>query len=97
LNASVEAPMLMCSYASVRPSWAIESSTSTEPYCQPLRDPISRCGTCVIDSIPAATTTVASPSRSILLASMTAVSPDRHTLFTATACTSQPMPAPIAA
>ncbi len=50
-----------------------------------------------MDSMPAATTTSASPVRIMRAASITAVSPDRHTLFTECAGTSQPIPAPIAA
>ena len=73
------------------------SSTSTEPYAYPSREFISRCGARVIDSMPAATTTVASPRRSMRAASMTAVSPDRQTLLIVALCTSHPMPAAIAA
>ena len=58
------------------------SSTSIEPYAQPSREPMSRCGARVIDSMPAATTTVASPTAIMRAPSMIAVSPDRHTLLT---------------
>ncbi len=47
---SVERPMESWSKASVSPSTAMWSSTSTEPYCQPLREPMSRCGALLIDS-----------------------------------------------
>ncbi len=67
------------------------------PYAQPSREPMSRCGERVIDSMPAATTTVASPTAIMRAPSMMAVSPDRHTLLTEEECTSHGMPAPTAA
>ncbi len=48
-------------------------------------------------AMPAATTTVASPRRSIRAASMIAVRPERQTLLIVALCTSHPMPAAIAA
>ena len=73
------------------------SSTSTVPYVQPSREPISRCGARVIDSMPAATTTFASPTAIMRAPSMMAVSPERQTLLTDAEGTSHGMPAPTAA
>ena len=73
------------------------SSASTAPYFQPAREPISRCGAWDIDSMPPATTTSASPEAIMRDASITAVRPERHTLFTLCAGVAQPIPAPSAA
>ena len=73
------------------------SSASTAPYFQPAREPISRCGAWDMDSMPPATTTSASPEAIIRAASITAVRPERHTLFTLCAGVPQPIPAPSAA
>ncbi len=89
--------MLTWSWASVRPSCAIWSSASTAPYFHPAREPISRCGAWDIDSMPPATTTSASPEAIIRDASITAVRPERHTLFTLLAGVDHGMPAPSAA
>src|SRR5699024_10555534 len=70
---------------------------STAPYFHPAREPMSRCGAWDIDSMPPATTTSASPEVIIRAASITAVRPDRHTLFTLCAGVAQPIPAPSAA
>ena len=55
------------------------------------------CGARVIDSIPAATTTVASPVRIIRAPSMMAVRPERHTLLMEPEWTFHGRPAPTAA
>ncbi len=78
---SVDSPIAMCSKLSVRPSKAIESRTSTAPYLYPVREPGSRCGALVIDSMPPATTTSTSPALISWSASAMASSPDRHTLL----------------
>ncbi len=51
------------------------------PYLNPVREPGSRCGAPVIDSIPPATTTSNSPALISCAASAIASSPDRHTLL----------------
>ena len=78
---SVSSPMGEWSNASVRPSRAIASSSSMEPYLYPARAPGSRCGAPVMDSMPPATTTSNSPARISCAASAIASSPDRHTLL----------------
>ena len=69
------------SKASVRPSWAIESTSSAEPYLKPRRAPGSRCGAWDMDSMPPATTMSYSPARMSCAASAMASSPDRQTLL----------------
>ena len=69
----------------------------TSPYLKPAREPISRCGARVIDSMPPATTILNSPARISWSASAMASSPDRHTLLIVMAGTSIGMPAGTAA
>ena len=94
---SVSSPMGEWSNASVRPSRAIASSSSMEPYLCPARDPGSRCGAPVMDSMPPATTTSNSPARMSCAASAIASRPDRHTLLIVMDGTDIGMPAATAA
>ena len=86
-------PIAHSSKAQNSASWAIESSICQLPYFTPSRDPTSRCGAFVIDSMPPATTTSNSPARMSWSASAIASMPDRHTLLIVSAGTSMPMPA----
>ena len=85
------------SNGSVRPSTAIESSSSTGPNLYPPRDFGSRCGACVMDSMPPATTMLNSPSRMSWDACAIALRPDRQTLLTVSAGTVIGIPAVTAA
>ncbi len=51
------------------------------PYLKPSRDFGSRCGACVIDSMPPATTISCSPARISWSASAIALMPERQTLL----------------
>ncbi len=93
----MSAPIGWSVNASQRPSWAIESTSVALPYLVPSRDFGSRCGALVIDSMPPATTTSHSPSRTSWSASAMALIPDRHTLLTVSAGTDIGTPAPAAA
>gem|GEM_PF-2541626 len=62
---SVASPIAQCSIVQVRPSAIIESTRVASPIRKPRRDPVSRWGALVIDSIPPATITSASPRRTI--------------------------------
>jgi len=90
--ASVRPPMAWSVMASHRPSNAMWSVMVTSPYLNPSRDLRSRCGACVIDSWPPATTTSNSPTRISWSASAIASMPDRHTLLIVRAGTSSGMP-----
>src|SRR4249919_719079 len=57
------------------------SSISTLPYLVPVREPLSRCGALVIDSMPPATTTVAEPALMRSWPSITAFMPEPQTLL----------------
>ncbi len=94
---SVDSPIDTSSNASVRPSRAIESASSAEPYLMPLRAAGSRCGALVIDSMPPATTTSNSPALISWAARAIASSPDRHTLLIVSAGTVIGIPAAAAA
>ena len=94
---SVSSPIGTWPNASVRPSQAIASSSSMEPYLCPARDPGSRCGAPVMDSMPPAITTSNSPARMSCAASAIASSPDRHTLLIVIDGTDIGMPAATAA
>ena len=89
--------MAHSSNAQVSASKAIESSIFQSPYFTPSREPTSRCGALVIDSMPPATTTSNSPARMSWSASAMASMPDRQTLLIVSAGTSIPMPALTAA
>ena len=69
----------------------------TSPYLKPSRDLASRCGACVIDSWPPATTISNSPARISWSASAMASIPERHTLLMVSAGTSIGMPPATAA
>ena len=58
----MDSPIDRWSNASVRPSKAIASISAAEPYLKPLREPFSKCGAWVMDSMPPATTTLNSPA-----------------------------------
>ena len=94
---SVDSPIATWSKASVSPSYAIASTSCTGPYLKPCREPGSRCGAPVIDSIPPATTISNSPAPISWSASAIASSPDRHTLLIVSAGTVIGMPALTAA
>ncbi len=81
LAASVSPPIAWSVKASHRPSWAMWSRTVTSPYLYPDRERSSRCGACVIDSMPPATTTSNSPARMSWSARAMASMPDRQTLL----------------
>ncbi len=89
---SVEMPMATWSKAHVSASKAIASIIVTSPYLKPSRDLGSRCGACVIDSMPPATTISNSPARMSWSASAIASRPDRQTLLIVSAGTSMEMP-----
>ena len=57
------------------------SSISVLPYLMPVREPLSRCGALVIDSMPPATTTFAEPALMMSCASMIAFMPEPQTLL----------------
>ena len=57
------------------------------PNFTPARSPVSRCGAFVIDSIPPATITSASPARISASASARESMPERQTLLTTVAGT----------
>src|SRR6476620_6386525 len=57
------------------------SRNSAVPYRPPVREPLSRCGALVIDSMPPATTTCAEPALIRSCASITAFMPDPQTLL----------------
>src|SRR5690606_32232952 len=59
----------------------------------PVREPLSRCGALVIDSMPPATTTPADPALMMSWASMMAFMPEPHTLLMVVAPASSWMPA----
>ena len=81
-------PMWQCSNAHHRPSLIIESSDLTVAHAQALRARArSRYGALLIDSMPPATTTRGRRWRSPARASITAFSPDPHTLLMVSAAT----------
>src|SRR4051812_39435415 len=81
----------------VRPSWVIASIALASPIRKPKRAPWSRYGACDIDSMPPATPTSRSPSRTALSTSATERIPEAQTLFTVSDETSFGMPALICA
>src|SRR6476659_7330569 len=80
----------MCtpSNAHQRPSLIIESTISPFPMRKPSRTRGIRYGQLLMDSMPPATTTSTSPVATPCAASMTAVSPEPHTLLMLSAATS---------
>src|SRR5262249_53833167 len=79
--------MWHCSNAHQRPSLIIESRISASPMRRPSRTRGSRYGQLLIDSMPPATATSMSPTRIAWSASITAFSPEPHTLLTVSAAT----------
>src|SRR3546814_1195140 len=79
--ASPNTPMALPSSGLVRPSQAMWSSISVLPYLMPVREPLSRCGALVIDSMPPATTTLAEPALIRSWHNMIAFLPEPHTLL----------------
>src|SRR5690606_25159745 len=63
----------------------------------PVREPLSRCGALVMDSMPPATTTLAEPALMASWASITAFMPEPHTLLMVVQPAAGGMPAPSAA
>ena len=94
---SASVPMCVSLNEHVRPSWIIESAIFQSPRRRPNRLPSSMWGARLMFSIPPATTMSASPDRTIISASTTAIMPDAHTLFTVSADEPSGSPAPIAA
>ena len=90
---SVPAPMWIASNAHHRPSLISESTSSPLPMRYPARAFGSRYGAPVIDSMPPATTTSASPLWIIWSARYSALTPERHTLLIVIAGTLIGMPA----
>jgi hypothetical protein len=97
LESSVSLPIATWSKVSVSPSWAIESTSVASPNLVPLREPGSRCGAWVIDSMPPATTTSNSPARMSWSASAIASRPERQTLLSVKEGTDIGMPPATAA
>ena len=73
-------------------SYAIESTSVASPYLKPLRDPGSRCGALVMDSMPPATTISNSPALMSWSASAIASRPERQTLLIVSEGTDIEMP-----
>ena len=84
---SPDRPMWQFSNAHHRPSWIIRSWISPLPMRRPSRRRGSAYGVLLMDSMPPATTTSASPSRTACAASITALSPEPHTLLIVSAPT----------
>ena len=80
-------PMWQFSNAHHRPSLIIESTSSPLPMRRPSRTRGSRYGQLLIDSMPPATATSMSPTRMAWSASITAFSPEPHTLLIVSAAT----------
>ena len=79
--------MWHCSNAHQRPSLIIESTTSPLPSRSPSRTRGSRYGQLLIDSMPPATAMSMSPVAMPCAASITAFSPEPHTLLIVSAAT----------
>src|SRR3954449_11732677 len=79
--------MWHCSKAHHSPSLIIESRISALPIRRPSRTRGSRYGQLLIDSMPPATATSMSPTRIAWSASITAFSPEPHTLLIVSAAT----------
>ena len=94
---SVASPIAQCSIVQVRPSASIESTSVASPALRPERAPWSMYGAFVIDSIPPATTTSASPRRIIWLARWIACIPERHARFRSVDGAVRGMPASLVA
>ena len=73
------------------------SSISALPKRMPVREPLSRCGALVIDSMPPATTTSAEPALIRSWPSMMAFMPEPQTLLTVVQPAAVGRPAPSAA
>src|SRR5690606_19247532 len=73
------------------------SSISTLPYLMPVREPLSRCGALVIDSMPPATTTSAEPALIRSWPSIIAFMPEPQTLLMVVQPVAAGRPAPSAA
>ena len=70
-----------------RPSWIIESIMVPSPMRRPSRTLVMRYGQLLIDSMPPATAMSMSPSAMPCVASITALSPEPHTLLIVSAPT----------